>query len=74
MPKLSKGGKHIFKMNRTATQRWHLLRTLVTQLITHERIKSTTTKCKSVRPLAEKVITLAKRVSEYGDLPAKRRI
>jgi len=52
------------KMHRTSSQRWHLLRTLVTQLIEHERIRTTITKCKKLWPLAEKVMILGKKASE----------
>jgi large subunit ribosomal protein L17 len=45
-----------------------LLRNLVTSLIMTERIKTTVTKAKATRPLAEWMISLAKR----GDLHARR--
>jgi large subunit ribosomal protein L17 len=41
---------------------------MVTSLFEHERIVTTTEKAKEVRPIAEKMITLAKR----GDLHARR--
>lgn len=61
---LAHHGKHIYKMNRTKKERWHLLRTLVTQLVEHERISTTKTKCKALRSLAERVLVLSKRVAE----------
>jgi len=46
-----------------------LLANLAAQLFTHKSIKTTETKAKRLRPLAERLITLAKR----GDLHARRR-
>jgi large subunit ribosomal protein L17 len=45
-----------------------MLRNLVTSLVEHEGVKTTDAKAKEVRPLVEKLITLAKR----GDLHARR--
>ena len=45
-----------------------MLRNMVTSLLKHEQIVTTDARAKSVRPLAEKMITLAKR----GDLHARR--
>src|SRR5437764_152809 len=47
-----------------------LLANLATQLFAHRRITTTEAKAKRVRPLAERLITFAKR----GDLPARRRV
>lgn len=41
-----------------------LLGTLAAQLFTHERVRTTEAKAKAVRPLAEHLITFAKRASE----------
>ena len=57
------------KLNRTASHRRALLANLVTALFEHGSIKTTRAKAKEARPLAEKLITLAKR----GDLAARRR-
>lgn len=57
------------KLNRTASHRRALLANLVTALFEHGSIKTTLAKAKEARPLAEKLITLAKR----GDLAARRR-
>ena len=46
-----------------------LLANLAAQLFTHKSIKTTETKAKRLRPLAERLVTLAKR----GDLHARRR-
>lgn len=45
-----------------------MFRNMVTSLFEHERIITTTEKAKEVKPIAEKLITLAKR----GDLHARR--
>lgn len=47
-----------------------LLANLAAALYTHERITTTETKAKRLRPLAERLITFAKR----GDLHARRRV
>jgi len=47
-----------------------LLANLATALFTHGRIETTETKAKRLRPLAERMVTFAKR----GDLHARRRV
>jgi len=56
------------KLGRSSAQRRALLRSLVTALLANERIETTEGRAKSVRSLAEKMITLGKQ----GDLGAKR--
>ncbi len=56
------------KLSRKTEHRRALLRNLVTSLILGERIETTVAKAKATRPLAEWMITLAKR----GDLQARR--
>jgi large subunit ribosomal protein L17 len=48
------------KLGRNTSQRRALLRSLVTSFIEKERIRTTLTKAKETRPIAEKMITLAK--------------
>lgn len=60
-----KAGK---QLSRNSSHRRALLRNMVTSLLKHERIETTDAKAKSIRPVAEKMITLAKR----GDLHARR--
>jgi large subunit ribosomal protein L17 len=48
------------QLSRTPTHKMHLLRNLVTNLITHERVITTTAKAKEMRRLAEKVVTYSK--------------
>jgi large subunit ribosomal protein L17 len=45
-----------------------MMRNLVTSLFIHEKVETTMAKAKELRPVAEKMITLAKR----GDLHARR--
>ncbi len=56
------------KLGRTSAHRDAMFRNMVTSLFEHERIVTTTQKAKELRPIAEKLITLAKR----GDLNARR--
>ena len=60
-----KAGK---QLSRNSSHRRALFRNMVTSLFEHERIETTDAKAKAIRPLAEKMITLAKR----GDLHARR--
>ena len=57
-----------WKLGRNTTHRRALLRNLVTSLIIEERIETTVTKAKAMRPHVEKMITLGKR----GDVHARR--
>lgn len=49
------------KLRRTTSHRKALLRNLVTSFMEKERLKTTLAKAKEARPLAEKMITLAKK-------------
>jgi large subunit ribosomal protein L17 len=60
------------KLNRTSGHRRALRRNLVTELIRHERIRTTRAKAQAVRGQAEKLITMAKRgLVAAEDEPAK---
>lgn len=59
-----KGGQ----LGRDAAHRLALSRNMVTSLFRHGRIQTTRAKAKWIRPVAEKLVTLAKR----GDLHARR--
>jgi|SRR5579883_2794663 large subunit ribosomal protein L17 len=50
-----------FKLKRPAASRHALLRNLTTSIIEQERVVTTVVKAKAVRPLVEKMITLAKK-------------
>ena len=56
------------KLNRTASHRKAMFANMAAALIKHEQIVTTLPKAKDLRPIAEKLITLAKR----GDLHARR--
>lgn len=56
------------RLGRTSSHRMAMFRNMVTSLLQHERIVTTTEKAKEARPIAEKMITLGKR----GDLHARR--
>mgnify|MGYP000957987556 FL=1 len=64
MPKPTKGPR----LGGSPTHERLILRNLATQLIEHGRITTTETKARRVQPLAEKLITKAKR----GDLHSRR--
>ncbi len=51
------------KLGRKASHRMAMLRTMVNQLIQHQRIRTTLAKAKEIKPLADKMVTLGKRVS-----------
>src|SRR5512139_4114547 len=56
------------RLGRNTSHRKAMLRNMVTSLLDHEKITTTDTRAKQLRPMAEKLITLAKR----GDLHARR--
>lgn len=56
------------QFGRNTNHRKALFRNLIVSLLVHERIETTVAKAKTVKGLAEKVVTLGKR----GDLHAKR--
>ncbi len=60
--------KKTFKLQRTRSHRAALVSNMVTSLFKHERIRTTDTKAKAVRGIAEHIIAVAKR----GDLAARR--
>ena len=55
-------------MGRTSSHRLAMMRNMVTSLIEHERLETTSAKAKELRLEADKMITLAKK----GDLHARR--
>ncbi|MFW6123804.1 MAG: 50S ribosomal protein L17 [Acidobacteriota bacterium] len=65
--------RHLVKrhrLGRDSAQRKALLRSLLTSFLEKERITTTKAKAKALRPVAEKMITLAKN----GSLHARRRV
>ena len=61
---------HGRKLGRTSAHRKAMFRNQLTALFTHERITTTLAKAKELRPMAEKMVTLA----GTGTLPARRKI
>ena len=58
------------KLGRTTAHRKALFRNQLTALFTHDRIVTTLAKAKELRPLAERMVTLA----GTGSLPARRKV
>ena len=58
------------QLSRNSSHRKAMLRNLVTSLLKYEKVITTDIKAKSVRPIVESIITLAKR----GDLHARRQV
>lgn len=58
------------KLGRVRRQRTALMRNLLTSLILHERIVTTSAKAKALKPKIERLITTAKK----GNLSAKQRL
>jgi large subunit ribosomal protein L17 len=58
------------KLGRTSAHRKALFRNQLSALFTHERIITTVAKAKELRPLAERMVTLA----GTGTLPARRKV
>jgi large subunit ribosomal protein L17 len=56
------------KLNRTASHRKAMFANMAAALVRHEQIVTTLPKAKELRPVVEKLVTLAKR----GDLHARR--
>ena len=61
---------HGRKLGRTSAHRKALFRNQLTSLFTHERIVTTVAKAKELRPIAERMVTLAR----SGSLPARRKV
>ncbi len=57
---------HRYRLGRETAHRWALVRNMLVALFRHERITTTETKAKAVRPLADRVITLAKQESLHA--------
>ncbi len=62
-----KGG---FKLGRTTAHRAATMRNLAASMFEHGQIVTTVTKAKALKPMVEKIVTLAKK----GDLPSRRRV
>jgi large subunit ribosomal protein L17 len=58
------------RLGRNTSHRKAMLRNMVTSLLEHEKITTTDARAKELRPITEKLITMAKR----GDLHARRQV
>lgn len=58
------------QLGRDSKHRKALFRNLVTSLLEHEKIETTVAKAKSIRPIAEKIVTIGKR----GTLHDRRQV
>ncbi|OGC77270.1 MAG: 50S ribosomal protein L17 [candidate division Zixibacteria bacterium RBG_16_50_21] len=67
---MSQHGKKIHKLGRTASHRQAMLANMASSLFLHRMVKTTQSKAKALRPVAERLITFAKK----GDLAAQREI
>ena len=72
-----------YNIGTNAAHRKALLRNLACEVIEHGKIKTSLTKCKAIRPLVEKLVTLAKKDSvanrrlafaKLGDKKAVKRL
>jgi large subunit ribosomal protein L17 len=61
-------GSGIKKLNRTASHRQAMFANMAASLIKHEQIVTTLPKAKALRPVVERLVTLAKK----GDLASRR--
>jgi len=57
-----------YRLGRTSGQRNALRRTMINQLFTHERIRTTRAKAMAIRGDAERLITLARNSSNGSDI------
>lgn len=62
--------KNIKKFNRPKNQREALLKSLALSLVLKEKIQTTESKAKSLRPFVERIVTIAKK----GTLASKRNV
>ena len=61
-------GRYISKLGVTTSHRKAMFRTLVTSFLKYEKVRTTDSKARELRRVAEKMVTLGKR----GDLHARR--
>ncbi len=62
------------RLDRTTEHRTAMLKNMVTSLLRHERIQTTTPKAKELKRFADKVITLAKRGTPHARRLANREV
>jgi large subunit ribosomal protein L17 len=57
---------HRYRLGRVTEHRWATIKNLLVALFRHERILTTETKAKAIKPWADRMITLAKRESLHA--------
>lgn len=57
-----------YRLNRSGGHRTAMRKTMIRQLFEHERITTTLPKAKSIQPLAEKLITLARNNQDSDEI------
>ena len=57
-----------YRLNRSGGHRTAMRKTMIRQLFEHERITTTLPKAKSIQPLAEKLITLARNTQDSDEI------
>ena len=62
------------KLNRTAAHRAAMFSNMAAALVKHEQIKTTLPKAKDLRPIVEKLVTVAKRATDKTKLAARRQL
>jgi large subunit ribosomal protein L17 len=62
------------RLDRTTEHRTAMFRNMVTSLLRHERIETTTPKAKELRRIADKIITLGKRGTPHARRIAQREV
>src|SRR6516225_1189286 len=62
------------RLDRTTEHRTAMFRNMVTSLLRHERITTTTPKAKELKRFADKIITLAKRATPHARRIANRHV
>jgi large subunit ribosomal protein L17 len=62
------------RLDRTTEHRTAMFKNMVTSLLRHERIETTTPKAKELKRIADKVITLAKKGTEHARRLAHREV
>ena len=66
--------KKVPKLGRTASHRDAMLRNLATDLLRHEKVRTTLAKAKAVRRVADRMVTLGKRDTLHARRRAARTI
>ena len=58
--------RQLYRLNRTRKHAWAMLRTLMDQIIIHEKITTTCAKAKAVWPILNSLLNFAKKKTPYA--------